>query len=78
MFRRHSGQSVSEDDPWDDLRNRDSAAVKAALVVSCQVCEAGPGEDCQNLTNDFRLPGQRIVHFLRVPRFHQWRRPTPR
>lgn len=67
MFRCHTGQSVSEYDRWDDLRNRDSFAVKAALVVGCQVCEAGPGEDCQNLTNDFRLPAQRIVHFLRVP-----------
>ena len=56
-------ESVSE----YDLRNRDSAGVKAALAVSCQVCEAGPGEDCQNLTNDFRSPRQRIVRFSRVP-----------
>jgi len=62
-------KSVSE----YDLRNRDSAGVKAALAVSCQVCEAGPGEECQNLTNDFRLPRQRIVHFSRVPVSHQRR-----
>ena len=65
LLPRHI-ESVSEYDPRNDLRNRDSAAVKAALAVSCQVCEAGPGEDCQNLTNDFRLPGQRIVHFNQV------------
>jgi hypothetical protein len=61
------GQLVSEDDPREDLRDRGSAAVKAALAVGCQVCEAGPGEDCKNLTGDFRLPRQRIVHFCRVP-----------
>ena len=66
-------ESVSEYDLLDDLRNRDSAGVKAALAVSCQVCEAGPGEDCRNLTNDFRLPRQRIVHFSRVPHSHRWR-----
>jgi Protein of unknown function (DUF3349) len=65
LLPRHS-ESMSE----YDLRNRDSAAVKAALATSCQVCEAGLGEDCQNLTNDFRLPRQRIVHFCRVPVSH--------
>ncbi len=72
LLPRHI-ESVSECDPRNDLRNRDSAAVKAALAVSCQVCEAGPGEDCQNLTNDFRLPRQRIVHFCRVPGSHRRR-----
>lgn len=66
LLPRHI-ESVSEYDPRNDLRNRDSAAVKAALAVGCQVCEAGPGEDCRNLTNDFGLPRQRIVHFCRVP-----------
>ena len=66
-------ESVSEYDPRADLRNRDSAAVKAALAVSCQVCEAGLGEDCQNLTNGCRLPLQRIVHFCRVPVSHRRR-----
>ena len=54
LLPRHI-ESASEYDPRADLRNRDSAAVKAALAVSCQVCEAGLGEDCQNLTNGFRL-----------------------
>ena len=43
LLPRHI-ESVSEYDPRDDLRNRDSAAVKAALAVSCQVCEAGLGK----------------------------------
>jgi hypothetical protein len=58
---------VLEDDPREDLRDRGSAAVKAALAVVCPVCEAGPGEGCQNLADDLRLPRQRIVHFCRVP-----------
>ena len=72
LLPRHI-ESVSEYDPRADLRNRDSAAVKAALAVSCQVCEAGLGEDCQNLTNGLRLPLQRIVHFCRVPVSHRRR-----
>ena len=72
LLPRHI-ESLSGYDPRNDLRNRDSAAVKAALAVSCQVCGAGPGEDCQNLTNNLRLPRQRIVHFCRVPGSHQRR-----
>jgi hypothetical protein len=70
VFRRQKGQSIADYDLRDDLRNRNSGAVNAALAVGCPVCDAEPGEDCHNVANDLPLPRQRIVHFCRVPVSH--------
>ena len=67
MFRHQKRRSIADYDTLDALRNRSSVAVNAALVLSCPVCEAEPGDDCRNVANDLPLPRQRIVHFCRVP-----------
>jgi hypothetical protein len=70
MFRRKKGRSIAEYEVRDDLRNRGSVVVGAALAVGCPVCEAEPGDDCHNVADDLPLPRQRIVHFCRVPVSH--------
>lgn len=51
---------------FQELGNRDSATVQAALTRRCEVCHAQPGTDCTNTINTGApLPG-RLVHFSRT------------
>jgi hypothetical protein len=52
---------------FDELGNRDSATVQAALSRTCDLCGAQPGFDCTNLTNGFPLQ-LRLVHYMRTGR----------
>lgn len=52
---------------FEELGNRESATVQGALTRRCEVCKAGPGQDCTNTINSGPLPG-RLVHFARTGR----------
>lgn len=51
---------------FEELGDRLSATVQGALTRRCEVCKAGPGQDCTNtISSGGKLPG-RIVHYARV------------
>lgn len=53
---------------FEELGNRTSATVRAALTRRCEVCHAQPGTDCTNTINPgAQLPG-RLVHHARTAR----------
>lgn len=53
---------------FEELGNRTSATVRAALTGRCEVCHSQPGTDCTNTINPGApLPG-RLVHHARTAR----------
>jgi hypothetical protein len=53
---------------FEELNDRGSATVQAALTRKCEVCRAKPGEDCTNMPINHSPLQLRIVHYARTAR----------